>query len=272
MVAQADEVSADDVEKEKDLIDLESDSKPKTTQDDKSDSEPNLGDQADQLIEPESAQGFQVETEEQPAPASYADAVKVHNREVTIPEEQEPPSPDTPGKHSHTEQDDPNEDDEESATLLDKGKGKGKAETPSTPAKSSHTEEGRDQVPSPRQPATTPTPTRFPVLPRSQSHNSEMTSPSTPSRSSSYPFNLSKSISNASSANGQAQGQGQGTSSLVTMSTSPPAFLRRYLPEPSSDRPHVTLTWAQSRDSKIAGPGGKRVMISGEESMLMTHW
>jgi 2,5-diamino-6-(ribosylamino)-4(3H)-pyrimidinone 5'-phosphate reductase len=39
-----------------------------------------------------------------------------------------------------------------------------------------------------------------------------------------------------------------------------------------SDRPHVTLTWAQSLDSKIAGPGGKRVMISGDESMLMTHW
>lgn len=36
-------------------------------------------------------------------------------------------------------------------------------------------------------------------------------------------------------------------------------------------RPHVTLTWAQSLDSKIAGVGGKRVILSGAESMLMTH-
>lgn len=36
-------------------------------------------------------------------------------------------------------------------------------------------------------------------------------------------------------------------------------------------RPHVTLTWAQSLDSKIAGVGGKRVVLSGPESMLMTH-
>ncbi|KGB75445.2 2,5-diamino-6-(ribosylamino)-4(3H)-pyrimidinone 5'-phosphate reductase [Cryptococcus deuterogattii R265] len=36
-------------------------------------------------------------------------------------------------------------------------------------------------------------------------------------------------------------------------------------------RPHVTLTWAQSLDSKIAGVGGKRVILSGPESMLMTH-
>lgn len=59
-----------------------------------------------------------------------------------------------------------------------------------------------------------------------------------------------------------------GPSDLRTM---PPECLRRYLPEPS-DRPHITLTWAQSLDFKIAGPGGKRVILSGDESMLLTHW
>lgn len=39
-----------------------------------------------------------------------------------------------------------------------------------------------------------------------------------------------------------------------------------------SFRPHITLTWAQSLDAKIAGPGGARVILSGPESMLMTHW
>jgi 2,5-diamino-6-(ribosylamino)-4(3H)-pyrimidinone 5'-phosphate reductase len=37
-------------------------------------------------------------------------------------------------------------------------------------------------------------------------------------------------------------------------------------------RPHITLTWAQSLDMKIAGPGGARVTLSGAESTLMTHW
>ncbi|WVF67943.1 hypothetical protein IAT40_002705 [Kwoniella sp. CBS 6097] len=56
--------------------------------------------------------------------------------------------------------------------------------------------------------------------------------------------------------------------------TSPPSFLTEHIPSASAtiDRPHITVTWAQSLDSKIAGPGGKRVMISGPESMLMTHW
>ncbi|WWD08437.1 hypothetical protein V865_006549 [Kwoniella europaea PYCC6329] len=40
----------------------------------------------------------------------------------------------------------------------------------------------------------------------------------------------------------------------------------------TTSRPHITLTWAQSLDSKIAGPGGQRVILSGPESMLMTHW
>ena len=54
--------------------------------------------------------------------------------------------------------------------------------------------------------------------------------------------------------------------------TSPPAFLTRHLPPPNPDRPHITLTWAQSLDAKIAGKNGSRVILSGPESMLMTHW
>ncbi|KAI9633551.1 dihydrofolate reductase-like domain-containing protein, partial [Dioszegia hungarica] len=37
-------------------------------------------------------------------------------------------------------------------------------------------------------------------------------------------------------------------------------------------RPYLTLTWAQSLDAKIAGPRGARVILSGKESMEMTHW
>lgn len=36
-------------------------------------------------------------------------------------------------------------------------------------------------------------------------------------------------------------------------------------------RPHVTLTFAQSQDGKIAGPGKTQLALSGAESMLMTH-
>lgn len=36
--------------------------------------------------------------------------------------------------------------------------------------------------------------------------------------------------------------------------------------------PFVTLTFAQSLDGKIAGKGGKQLLLSGPESMLMTHW
>jgi len=39
-----------------------------------------------------------------------------------------------------------------------------------------------------------------------------------------------------------------------------------------SSRPYVTLTFAQSIDAKIAGAGGKQLILSGEESMKMTHW
>lgn len=58
---------------------------------------------------------------------------------------------------------------------------------------------------------------------------------------------------------------------------SAPAFLvehvaKRTTAPSTSERPHITLTWAQSLDMKIAGPGGARVTLSGPESMLMTHW
>ncbi|PWY97886.1 bacterial bifunctional deaminase-reductase [Testicularia cyperi] len=36
-------------------------------------------------------------------------------------------------------------------------------------------------------------------------------------------------------------------------------------------RPHVTLTFAQSSDGKIAGSGKKQLALSGKESMVMTH-
>ena len=37
-------------------------------------------------------------------------------------------------------------------------------------------------------------------------------------------------------------------------------------------RPYVTLTFAQSLDAKIAGANGKQLILSGKESMIMTHW
>ncbi|KAF8910163.1 dihydrofolate reductase-like domain-containing protein [Gymnopilus junonius] len=37
-------------------------------------------------------------------------------------------------------------------------------------------------------------------------------------------------------------------------------------------RPHTTLTFAQSLDAKIAGAEGRQLILSGEESMIMTHW
>ena len=36
-------------------------------------------------------------------------------------------------------------------------------------------------------------------------------------------------------------------------------------------RPFVTLTYAQSLDAKIAGKAGKQLLLSGKESMAMTH-
>lgn len=54
-----------------------------------------------------------------------------------------------------------------------------------------------------------------------------------------------------------------------------PAFLSRFIPARDSidpSDPFIMLTYAQSMDGKIAGPGGKQIKLSGEESMLMTHW
>ena len=47
------------------------------------------------------------------------------------------------------------------------------------------------------------------------------------------------------------------------------------LPTPtttSTTRPYVTLTFAQSLDAKIAGAGGRQLILSGKESLIMTHW
>ena len=52
------------------------------------------------------------------------------------------------------------------------------------------------------------------------------------------------------------------------------AFLQESLKFASThdeERPHVTLTFAQSQDGKIAGPGKTQLALSGPESMLMTH-
>lgn len=40
----------------------------------------------------------------------------------------------------------------------------------------------------------------------------------------------------------------------------------------ASDDVHITLTFAQSLDGKIAGIGRKQLILSGKESMSMTHW
>jgi len=42
--------------------------------------------------------------------------------------------------------------------------------------------------------------------------------------------------------------------------------------EAPPDRPLVTLTFAQSVDAKIAGINGQQLILSGKESMIMTHW
>lgn len=50
-----------------------------------------------------------------------------------------------------------------------------------------------------------------------------------------------------------------------------PAFLHSLIPH-NAPTPFITLTYAQSLDAKIAGPGRRQIQLSGEESMLMTHW
>lgn len=46
------------------------------------------------------------------------------------------------------------------------------------------------------------------------------------------------------------------------------------VPSPIADdpqRPWITLTFAQSLDAKIAGEAGKQLILSGQDSMVMTH-
>ena len=57
----------------------------------------------------------------------------------------------------------------------------------------------------------------------------------------------------------------------------PPGFLETTLAhlsnsEHPSNRPYVTLTFAQSLDAKIAGANRQQLILSGKESMIMTHW
>lgn len=62
----------------------------------------------------------------------------------------------------------------------------------------------------------------------------------------------------------------------MSLQPTPPAFLLSALPHlrdhPPPDRPHVTLTFAQSLDAKIAGQHGQQLILSGKQSMVMTHW
>lgn len=51
-----------------------------------------------------------------------------------------------------------------------------------------------------------------------------------------------------------------------------PSFLQSYLPEPTENRPFVTLTWAQSLDSRIAAEIGQQTKISHQETKAMTHY
>lgn len=62
----------------------------------------------------------------------------------------------------------------------------------------------------------------------------------------------------------------------------PDTFLRKIYPESmfnddkiqedtSANAPFITLTYAQSLDAMIAGKAGKQIILSGKESMGVTH-
>ena len=55
------------------------------------------------------------------------------------------------------------------------------------------------------------------------------------------------------------------------MNADPLNFLSNARSSFSRDDIIVTLTFAQSCDAKIAGKDGKQLLLSGKESMLMTH-
>ena len=65
---------------------------------------------------------------------------------------------------------------------------------------------------------------------------------------------------------------------MASSSTEPPGFFKTVLAHltnpdhPPSNRPYVTLTFAQSLDAKIAGANRQQLILSGKESMVMTHW
>ncbi|KAL6307679.1 dihydrofolate reductase-like domain-containing protein [Sparassis latifolia] len=59
---------------------------------------------------------------------------------------------------------------------------------------------------------------------------------------------------------------------LVSVYTGDDETHRRTPDSPDPTKPYVTLTFAQSLDAKIAGAGGKQLVLSGNESMVMTHW
>lgn len=61
--------------------------------------------------------------------------------------------------------------------------------------------------------------------------------------------------------------------SLVPLPSDLPSFLEPYLPQNKSSRkPFITLTYAQSLDSRISKGHGIRTIISHEETKTMTHY
>lgn len=60
--------------------------------------------------------------------------------------------------------------------------------------------------------------------------------------------------------------------SLVPLPPQLVPFLSEYLPAPREDRPFVTLTYAQSLDSRIAARPGAQTKISHLETKTMTHY
>lgn len=64
----------------------------------------------------------------------------------------------------------------------------------------------------------------------------------------------------------------QNPNSLVPLPTDLPDFLTPYLPRLIDARTFVTLTYAQSLDSRIAAKPGERTVISHLETKTMTHY
>lgn len=60
--------------------------------------------------------------------------------------------------------------------------------------------------------------------------------------------------------------------SLVPLNPELPSFLRSYLPFDTESKPFITLTYAQSLDSRISKGHGIRTTISHPETKTMTHY